>query len=378
MRTIYFDVTGCMPALRAAARYSIIALFIGLLPISVLGQATPAPVKANGRRITYQGRITGNVADVQAVRVQIFPTATGGSAVWPLANKFERHPVVPDPDGGFVIIIGATEVDGDNDGEVDLDGVDPDQTPLFLQLTLEQKVGNNTRDIELRPRQRIYPAFHASTVDIANRVRTNGVDGTMIQASSIRTEHIADGQVKASDIGTGEVKAAEIDKDAVGTEEIDDLSVQGGLTGDIKLQSINVFNMADNSIGSAQIVNGGVHGKDINSGALSFSCDYKVKDPITCLENNTDCPTESEPCPDGAFLTGGGCGIRPYLTDPEDSEGELVRVPMNGLRYSGPNAANNAWLCRGFMGQDGDDPGNQDYIIQARRICCSFKINSQQ
>ena len=82
-------------------------VILGVLVVSLAASAHGV----EGRRITYQGQITGvPVENVVAVRARIFSSATavaGDTLLW----GEERHQVEPDADGSFVIVLGATDLD---------------------------------------------------------------------------------------------------------------------------------------------------------------------------------------------------------------------------------------------------------------------------
>lgn len=69
------------------------------------------------------------------------------------------------------------------------------------------------------------------TLEITNdtiRIRTGGIDSTLIAHNGIRGWHIMDGTIRSADIGTKEVKSANIDDNSVGADQLISTGVTPG------------------------------------------------------------------------------------------------------------------------------------------------------
>ena len=243
---------------------SLTALLVG----TAAGQTPTPTVKAaaaTGRRITYQGRLTGANGQVEAARARIYKSATGNDQIWPGSpGTFERHLVNPDPDGGFLVVLGATDIDTQGDG-ADLDQIDPDKVAMYLELEMEV----DGEIVLTRPRQRIYPAFHASTVDIANAVKPDGVFSGMIKDGEVTSADIRDRSIGTADIAVGAVGRGEIADGTIRSADIEDGTIS---TIDLTNNAVTASKIAPNSIGSSQIIDGLIFGNDLSPFAIALDC----------------------------------------------------------------------------------------------------------
>ncbi len=181
--------------------YKRITTLTSIILISYL--AATALATDGQRRLTYQGRVTGvPPSEVRAILVRIYDTASGAGTsglVWG-DSIGERHEVTVESDGTFAIVIGVTDLDVRNAaGQVgadlvpDLDQIDASR-PLYLDIRVERE--GTASPIELRPRQRIYPAFHAATADLL----TKRIQNDQIGPDAIRSDNILNETIRGMDL----------------------------------------------------------------------------------------------------------------------------------------------------------------------------------
>ncbi len=165
-----------MRSFQRAAGLGLALLLAGVLAASAADVAV-------GRRVPLQGRLAGHAGPV-TVAVELFDARVGGTRLW----GPELHSVVPDAEGNFQLVVGSVSPPLDllGDGIADLDQLETDL--LYAQLT----VLSDGETFPLAPRQRLVPAFDASTAELA--LVTDAVP-----AASLDGAHVADGALRASD-----------------------------------------------------------------------------------------------------------------------------------------------------------------------------------
>jgi hypothetical protein len=142
------------------------------LPFSVTAQGQI------GRLISYQGRLEGVTGGV-TLRFQIYDATA--AVVW----GPELHIVTPDAEGRFVAVVGNTGRDVDPaDGIPDLDQIAAEE--LELEVAIDD--GSGSMNV-LSPRQRLFPAFHASSATHASRADVAGE----VDDEAVTLEKIAQG-----------------------------------------------------------------------------------------------------------------------------------------------------------------------------------------
>ncbi len=186
----------------------------------------PTGAEGAGRRISYQGQLTG-VTGATTVQFRIFDaTAT---PVW----GPEIHVVTPDAEGRFVAVVGATDLDvSPADGVPDLDQLAPDD--LELEVAVEDGGGSM---VVLSPRQQLFASFHATTAGTvldgaittpkladeavtAAKIAAATVTGAQVALETLTGAHVADGSIASSDVQDNSLTAADIAADAITSSEV--------------------------------------------------------------------------------------------------------------------------------------------------------------
>ncbi len=151
-----------------------LSILLVALAILALPTWSHAAEESSGRQIRFNGRLDGNVGSVTLI-VELFDSLLGGTRRW----GPEQHRVTSDAEGRFAIVIGASGLDrctraangdllcaGTGDSIADLDQIGA--SPLYVSIT----VSDGTTTTVLSPRQRLFPAFHAASVNAGVPVGT--------------------------------------------------------------------------------------------------------------------------------------------------------------------------------------------------------------
>ena len=199
-----------------------------------------ARARADGRRIPYQGRLTGVApGDVRAIDARIYASSEGdGTLLW----GPERQQVTVASDGSFAMVLGASGFDQRDasgnqgpDGVPDLDELNP-TVSLFLDITV---IKQNTEVLHLLPRQQVVPAFHATTastvldnaITSSSQIKPGTITGNnmAIGAAGITGQNVVNHSITGSDIandGTNGIQSDNINDRQVTVAKLEQAAQQ--------------------------------------------------------------------------------------------------------------------------------------------------------
>lgn len=281
------------------------ALSRSMLPIVVvaIACALPAPTaqaQTLGRRISYQGQLTGATGPT-TIHFQLYDDT--GTPVW----GPEIHVVTPDAQGRFVAVVGITDLDvAPADGTPDLDQLAPDG--LELEVAVENAAG--TMMVPLTPRQHLFAAFHASSATFAETVADGAVGTTQLADGAVDSAKLANDAVTGAHILDGSITGSDIASSSITQTQIANNSLTGA---DIADNSLTAADLASGSVTSSEIANGSIAGVDIATAQITGT--HIQNGSITSADLGVDVAQNIPPSQGGFYthiLVTGGSGCPTY------------------------------------------------------------------